>query len=417
MMSSLSERLQALGVKIGTANLPKPKEREKNPFPISSVLPGDLWQTRYGDVFVVETRYKADFQVGKVKLSPISALDMVAAWAKEPSLNECSLEQFIFIDTETTGLAGGTGTYTFLIGAGKFEADHFRLAQFFLSDPGEETAQLAAFEEFVSSSKAVVSFNGKAFDLPLINTRYIINGWPSPLKHTPHIDLLHLARRLWKDRLTSRALGDLEWNILGARRSEQDVPGWMVADLYLDYLHTGDARPLRGVFYHNEIDVLSLAALLNHISSMLSNPLDEGIQYAQDRMAIGKLYADLGYMDEAARIYQRSLEYDSIDQDLYWNAIFQLSFIHKKRGDLQAAAILWEQAAKNKHLYAFEELAKLCEHVDRDFRAALDWTENAIQLIMNQDLPVYIQTQWQESLTHRKKRLKRKLNSKQQRKP
>ena len=410
-MSSLSERLQALGVHIGTDNLPKSRGIYRNTYPIENVLPGNWWETPHGDVFYLETRYKADYQLGRVSLSPMGCLDMVAAWAKEPGIKDIPLEEFIFIDTETTGLSGGTGTYTFLIGAGRFEGDHFRLVQFFLLNPGEETAQLAAFEEFSAPCKVIVSFNGKAFDVPMIKTRYITNGWPCPIDHLPHIDLLHLARRLWKDRLPSRALGDLEWHILGAKRSDKDVPGWMIADLYLDYLHTGDARPLRSVFYHNEIDVVSLSALLGHMSRIISDPFQVEVEYGQDMAAIGKLYADLGYLDRAADLYQRSLELDTDDSETYWEAVSRLSFIQKKRGELSAAELLWTKAAEKDHLYACEELAKLQEHAKRDYLKALEWTENALQIIARSDIPSYVQVQWEESLTHRKDRLRRKIEN------
>ena len=413
-MTSLSERLQALGVTIGADNLPKSKGRFRNTFPISDVLPGDWWQTPHGDVFFVETRYKADYKLGKVNLSPIGSLNLIGDWANEPELKSTTLHEFVFIDTETTGLSGGTGTYTFLIGAGRFDGDYFRLVQFFLMNPGEELAQLAAFEDFISPCKGIVSFNGKSFDVPMIKTRYITNGWPCPLEQIPHIDLLHLARRLWRDRLPSRALGDLEWHILGVKRSDKDVPGWMIADLYLDYLHTGDARPLRSVFYHNEIDVLSLAALLSHISIKISNPFQEEIEHAQDLAAIGKLYADLGYLDQAARLYEQSLKLDREDSSGYWKSVGNLSFIHKKRGDLDAARRLWTISAENGHIYAFEELAKVHEHVDRDYEAALEWTENALEILSEQDFPAYAQMKWEESLLHRKERLLYKIHQKPQ---
>lgn len=409
-MTSLSERLQALGVNIGTDNLPKSKGLYRNTFPISNVLPGDWWQTAHGDVFFVETRYKADYQLGQVKLSPIGSLDLVGDWANEPELKDIPLHQFAFIDTETTGLSGGTGTYTFLIGAGRFDGEHFRLVQFFLMNPGEELAQLAAFEDFISPCKGIVSFNGKAFDIPMIRTRYITNGWPCPIEQIPHLDLLHLARRLWKDRLPSRTLGDLEWQILGAKRSDKDVPGWMIADLYLDYLHTGDARPLRSVFYHNEIDVLSLAALLSYMSNIISDPFQANIEHAEDMAAIGKLYADLSYLDQAAEIYQRSLDLEMENSKAYWKTLGNLSLIHKKQGNLEAAEEIWVLAAENNHIYAFEELAKLQEHVRRDYPTALEWTEKALLIISDQDFPAYAQMKWEECLLHRKKRLLKKIH-------
>jgi hypothetical protein len=416
-MSTLSERLQALGVTIGTRNLPKPREKVHDSFPISSVLPGNWQHTPHGDVFTVETSYKADFQVGKVKLGSMGPLNLIAIYAGEPKVKEYSLEQFLFIDTETTGLVGGTGTYTFLIGAGRFENDLFRLVQFFLTNPSEEIAQLTAFEEFISPCEVVVSFNGKSFDLPLINTRYMINGWPSPLLHLPHLDLLHLARRLWKNRLPSCTFGNIEWNILGVKRSEQDVPGWMIADLYFDYLHTGDARPLRGVFYHNEIDVLSLASLLSYISNLVSSPLSNQIEHTQDLISIAKFYADLGFMDDAANIYQRALESETLSQNHYWETVCQLSLIQKKRGELETAKNLWMRAAGQHHLYAIEELAKLYEHGERDFTAALSWTENALRIINQGDTPLSIQLQWKDSLLHRKKRLLAKIDHIMKRNP
>ncbi|MCJ7702351.1 MAG: ribonuclease H-like domain-containing protein [Anaerolineales bacterium] len=408
-MPSLSDRLQSLGVKVGTRNLPTSKLKPCPEHPIESVLPGDRWLTPHGEVFFVETKYSANFQAGKVELRPTASLEILAAWARAPQLSNLRLEQFAFIDTETTGLAGGSGTYMFLIGVGRFEGDEFRLVQFFLQDPAEETAQLAALEEFLAPCEAFVSFNGKSFDLPIINTRFITNGWPVPLPDAPHLDLLHMARRLWKARLPSRTLGDLEVKILGMQRSEEDVPGWMVPDLYFDYLHTGDARPLRGVFYHNEVDVVSMAALLNHISRIVADPLNYPIEYGLDIISIGKLYADLGHLDQAARIYQRGMEHGDLPNQAYWAAAEQLSFIHKRRGDFSAAHSLWEMAAAKGHLYAHEELAKRYEHHNKDFEKALSWTQKALEILTKDDSLRLKRIQWQEALEHRKNRLEKKL--------
>jgi len=407
-MPSLSEKLQSLGVKIGTQNLPPQKPQLRFDHPIESVLPGDWWTTPHGNVFYVETRYPKDFRVGKVELKPSSSFEIIASWAQEPKLSELNLEQYAFIDTETTSLSSGSGTFAFMIGIGRFEKDEFRLVQFFLHDPGEETAQLAALEEFISPCEAVVSFNGKTFDLPIIRTRFISNGWPNPLEKFPHLDLLHLARRLWKSRLPNRSLGELEVKILGTKRSEQDVPGWMVPQLYFDYLHTGDARPLRRVFYHNEVDIVSLAALLSHMSSLIANPLNTHIDYGLDLIAIGKLYADLGFLDIAADIYQRGIDQDDIIEDAYWSALQQLSFIHKKRGDFATALKHWERAASNGQIYAHIELAKVFEHQRKDYLSALNWTTKGLEIVSN-DSSSLDQMEWQEALEYRRNRLERKL--------
>jgi len=408
-MPSLSDRLKSLGVKVGTQNLPPPKPQARVHHPIDSVLPGDWWETPHGEIFVVETRYNADFKVGAVELKLSAPLDMMAAWGRDPRMNSLALEQFAFLDTETTGLAGGSGTYTFLVGIGRFEGDEFRLVQFFLQDPAEEPAQLAAIEAFLAPCQAVVTYNGKSFDIPLLNTRYITNGWPPPLVDISHLDLLHLARRLWKARLPSRTLGDLEVKILGTQRSEHDVPGWMVADLYFDYLHTGDARPLRGVFYHNEVDVVSLAALLNHMATWLANPLTAKIEHGLDILSIGKLYADLGRLDIAAQIYQRGLGAENLPATEYWEGLKRLSYLHKKRGDLPAALTLWKQAASAHHIYAHVELAMVSEHKNRDFATALHWTQTAIEIVTGPKFSGFKREVVLPELEHRLKRLERKM--------
>jgi uncharacterized protein YprB with RNaseH-like and TPR domain len=410
-MPTISERLKSLGVHVGTSNLPAPKPLPRADYPIESVLAGEWQVTPYGEVFVVETHYRADFLRGTVKLRNSTPLEMIAAWAREPRLPQLPLEKFAFLDTETTGLAGGSGTYTFLVGLGRFEGETFRLAQFFLRDPAEEPAQLSAIENFLAPCEAIVSFNGKSFDLPLLNARYITNGWPPPLKNTAHIDLLHLARRLWRSRLPSRTLGDLEAKILGATRTERDVPGWMVADLYFDYLHSGDARPLLGVFYHNEMDVVSLAALLNHMAILIEDPLSDSVEHGLDQIAIGKLYADLGYLDKAAEIYQHGLAHDDLQETDYVQALEQLSFIHKRRGDQEAALDLWEQAAQNGQIYAHIELAKVYEHKLQDYEEAIHWTENAIQQLHVSNLSSIELTHWLPELEHRLKRLQRKIEN------
>jgi uncharacterized protein YprB with RNaseH-like and TPR domain len=210
--------------------------------------------TSQGDTYIVESIFRWNNLQTQLALT---ALWKTLSQAGTPGIERLSRSSFAFIDTETTGLSGGTGTYAFLIGAGRFDGDDFHLAQFFLRDPYEEPAQLAALENFLAPCQAVVSFNGKAFDAPLLNARFTMHGWHSPLLDMSHIDLLHLARRLWRNRLPKRALIDLEAQILGAQRTEEDVPGWMVPQLYADYLRDGNPQPLKSVFYHNSMDILS----------------------------------------------------------------------------------------------------------------------------------------------------------------
>jgi uncharacterized protein YprB with RNaseH-like and TPR domain len=405
-MNSLSEKLKSLGVKIGARDLPPPRPR--NPYPIEQVVPGHFQETPHGETFLVETRYPFEHRQGRAALCITASLQVIAEWAHEPRLARIEPNAFAFLDTETTGLAGGTGTYAFLVGIGRYDGEAFHLAQFFMRDPAEEPALLAALTEFLQPCQALVTFNGKAFDVPLLNARYISNGDQSPLTSAAHLDLLPLARRLWRERLPSRALGYLEEHILGVTRTHEDVPGWVIPSLYFDYLRSGDARPLKSVFYHNVMDVLSLAALLSHASGLLDDPLSGAVVHGLDLVAMGKLFEDLRHLETAAQLYERGLAHD-LSEEMYWETVRRLSFTQKRRGNLSAAVALWRKAAHSGQIYAHIELAKFYEHRQRDYNEAAQWTHAALALVNGPDFPRQACGRWLADLEHRLARLHRKL--------
>lgn len=394
-----------MGVQVGAEKFPKTGGQK---FPIETVVEGELRATQQGEVYLVELHYPLDHPHGDFQLKLNSPMELVAAWAGDERISQCKPEQFGFIDTETTGLAGGSGTYAFLVGAGRFEGDGFRLTQFFMRDPADEPALLEALEAFLAPCEALVSFNGKSYDLPLLQARYITNGTPFPWPDTAHLDLLHLARRLWRQRLPSRALGYLEEHVLGQTRTGEDTPGWMIPQLYFDYLRSGDARPLKGVFYHNAMDILSLAVLTEYTSHLLADPLDGRVEHALDLVAIGKLNEDLGYLDQAALILEHGLEQE-LPQDVQQQTMKRLSFIQKRRGEMPLALSLWWQAAAAREIYAHEELAKFYEHTEKNFEEALRWTEAALAILSMPETPFVEKLQWEEALKHRRGRLQQKL--------
>jgi TPR repeat protein len=266
---------------------------------------------------------------------------------------------------------------------------------------------LEALIEFLAPCEGLVSFNGKAFDAPLLVTRYSLHRIPVPFKGYAHLDLLPLARRLWRDRLPSRALKYLEEHVLGFTRASEEVPGYEIPWLYFDYLRTGDARPLGGVFYHNAMDVVAMAALLGHISEVLTDPYNGRVEHGLDFVALGKLFEDLSHWDEAARLFERGLESD-LDESDFGVAAKRLSILQKKRGDLEQAVKLWEQAAEKGHIYAHIELAKYYEHKKRDPQTSLQWAMSARDEATRADLPPYIRKHWLDEIDHRLERLKRK---------
>ena len=407
---SLSDRLRSLGVKVGATQLTTPQPEAR--YPIESVVAGNLLPTSAGETYVHEERFAADYHHGLAPIQLQASLDVMAAWAGDTRLRDLPIESFAFLDTETSGLSGGTGTYAFLIGAGRFVNGEFILQQFFMRDPAEEPALLEGLGEFLASAQALVTFNGKAFDGPLLRTRYSLNAIPVPFKDFAHLDLLPLARRLWRDRLESRALKYLEENILLAPRTVEEVPGYEIPYIYFDYLRDGDARPLKGVFYHNAMDVVAMAALLNHTARMLEDPFHEGIEHGLDVIALAKLYEELGQWDTAARLFERGLEKSSgqgLSEDNFAEAVRRLSVLQKRRGDFDEALRLWQAAADQGHIYAFVELAKYYEHKQRDVKSALKWTESAQKQLERSDLPLYVRKHWMDELAHRRRRLESRL--------
>lgn len=405
--SSLADKLKSLGVKTGATKRPHPKPADR--VPIESVVSGDYRQTRYGESFVYEQRYPLNHLHGELSLQSVSLPGILAEWAKDTRIVEMPIESFLFFDTETSGLAGGTGTYAFMVGAGRFEGEEFILAQFFLRDPSEEPAMLEALAEFMTPCEVLVSYNGKSFDAPLLQTRYRLHDMPIPFNKYAHLDLLHLARRLWRDRLASRTLQSIEKNILGVGRTSEEVPGYEIPYLYFDYLRDRNATPMKGVFYHNEIDILSLATLLNHAGIMLSDPFGNNIQDSLDVIAIAKLFEDLHHWDKASRLYEHGLSGELPEED-FSRAVKRLSILQRRRGDIEEAVKWWEQAAGEGQIYAYVELAKHYEHRIKDFHKANLYAKMAMELVDKETTPHYAQLHWKAEIEHRLERLERKMD-------
>lgn len=405
MAATLSAKLKSLGVQVGANNLPPPKPKNANT--VDQVLPGRIHTTPLGETFVVEQTYPPDYRHGNIALPLNVSLQAIADWANDPRLAQGETRHLVFLDTETSGLVGGTGTFAFLIGLGRFTTDGFRLTQIFMRDPIEEPAALAAVTEFLQPLDALVTFNGKAFDAPLLRNRYILNQHAVPFADAAHLDLLPLARRLWRDRLESRALKSLEEHILGATRTEDEVPGWLIPQIYFDYLTSGDARQLKGVLYHNAMDVVAMAALLSHIAQMLDDPLHVALEHGIDIVAIGKLFEDLGRWDDAANLYARGLERELAEAS-FRETVQRLARLQRRRGDFSSAIALWQSATNTRQVYAFVELAKYYEHQTREYALAIEQTRAALAIVKGNDFPRDARKQWLGALEHRLKRLEEK---------
>ena len=408
----LKAQLEALGMRKGTAHITPATTtaREKRPS-IETLVAGEVVENAGGRCFVASLAHEPAHVHGPAPLRQFLELDptTLAHLGKDDGLAGIDVRDAVFVDTETTGLAGGTGTYAFLIGIGYFHDDRFVIEQFFMRDYGEEPAQLLALAERLDRFAAVVSFNGKAFDLPLIQTRLTLSRIPFALAGAPHLDLLFPSRRLWRDSLPSCALSSLETEVLGVRRTGEDVPGYLIPALYFDYVRSGDAQPMAGVFYHNVQDILSLVSLSARLCRTIENPLDAGVT-PLEKLGVARLYEDAGRIDESAQAYQAAL-HGTLQRPYEWDALRRLSLMLKRAGRRDEAADIWRAMLGregDRDIFPFVELAKHYEWHTRDLDEALTITTRAIEYVSGW-FSLWQREQAMPDLEHRLNRLQRKL--------
>jgi hypothetical protein len=282
------------------------------------------------------------------------------------------LSRAAFLDTETTGLSGGTGTAAFLIGVGWVEGDAFRVRQYFMRDYNEEPALLEALARDLAGFERLVTFNGRQFDVPLLETRYRLDRGRFPLAGALHLDLLHPARRLWKLRLDSCRLQALESELLGVRRIG-DVPGDEIPDIYFRYIRGRDAGALGRVLDHNFVDVVSLAALTARAVRWIADgePTDP-----RDAFSLGRVLERAQLHERAEHEYRRTLAMDA--GELRVPALLSLGRFAKRRHRHGEALPLWREAAAAGECAAFRELAIHFERRRREPRAALEVVDEAL---------------------------------------
>ena len=310
----------------------------------------------------------------------------------------------IFVDTETTGLAGGTGTHVFLVGLGRFEHGSFRVRQYFLRHPGEERALLDAIEQDVRDASCLVSYNGRTFDIPMLETRFRMHHHHCRFPDM-HLDLLHPVRSVWKHRLPSCSLGTVEQYVLGVTRVD-DAPGWMIPQLYFSYLQSRRIETLRDVFNHNRQDIVSLARIAGLVHSYqagLSIP-----DHPSDRLGVAIIQIRLGDIDRALPVIRQDSGSALAPAELRYRAVREASVALKRARRYPEAIDLWHERLADPsraiRMLAAEELAKYMEHHSRDHRAALDVAMRAVQGAQLAGDRIMI-----ESFTKRIERLESKL--------
>jgi len=385
MATDLRDKLRQLGVTKGSAHLkPSIHPQGRRSHPIEKLFNGQVVESTLGRAFLVEERYAPDHPHGHARLAWLleQQAGIAAQLGRDPALASVDLSRCVFLDTETTGLAGGTGTLAFLVGIGSFEAKAFCVRQFFLRDPDEEAAMLAALSERMEDGQAIVTFNGRGFDLPLLQARYVLARLRPAWLALPHLDLLMPARRVWRDRLPSCALSSLEANVLGVQRERDDVPGYLIPQMYLDYLQTGDAREMPRVMYHNRQDILSMVTLAAQLCQTFADPLAAEFIDPADLVSLGKWYDDLNMPVEAERAWRAALQRE-LPATSRATALVRLGALLKRQDRRSEAVVAWEQLAQASEwdVTAHVELAKHWEWHAGDLGQAIVWTQAAQQIV------------------------------------
>lgn len=324
-------------------------------------LGGAVVEDASGAVIVVDREYRAEMRHGHTAIGDIAAtihggLDalqvMARAWPAAHGIGE----RILFLDLETTGLFGGAGTQAFLIGCAVLEGDAIRVRQFLLPGFEHERAVLAQLQEFAASQGALCTYNGRSFDVPLVETRFLFNRVPCPVDGLPHLDMLHAARRLWRQRpLTmgtpdpddsSCSLAVLEKHIAGLHRVG-DVPGYEIPSRFFRFVRDGDARPLEAVLEHNRLDLISLAAVLARaITLITSGPSAAGT--AQEAYGLARVYERAGEYDNAEASLLRTIDFAKrvgAEPEVLGEALRRLAWIRRRDRRPHEAAEAWQELA------------------------------------------------------------------------
>jgi hypothetical protein len=395
---------------------------------VADSLGGRRLSTRFGECLVIDRRYEAERWHGDVQIGECVIDDMDALRLLDPSLKTCRAAlsglpqepcpRTVFIDLETTGLSGGAGTLAFLVGCGYFDLGAFQVRQFLLTSHAGERALLAAVADFFDATALIVTYNGKTFDVPVMETRWTFHRMDMPLDGVPHFDMLHPARRLWKQRAEAKpAAGDeggcrlstLERVLFDVQRVG-DVGGFEIPGRFFGFVRSGDPRPLEPVLEHNRIDLVSLAAVTARAARLAREGHEICRDYAE-ALALGKIFekADLPGRAEACYRYACGSPESIVRAD----ALYRLGIRLRRDRRFADAASAWrelieftEPRAMRRGLLgdlrqvAVEALAIHQEHRARDLAGA---RELALTSLDESGGPRA------ESVRHRLARLDRKL--------
>jgi uncharacterized protein len=365
---------------------------------------GQVVENEFGQHFQTERLFASHKNHGSADVGALADLpDDLLETLGNGEIRAVAPQRWAFLDTETTGLAGGSGTYAFLIGVGRITREGFKVRQFFMREYAEERSILSALETHLNDFDVLITYNGKSYDQPLLETRYLMSRHKAPFARLGHLDLLHGARRLWKLRLASCRLMQLEEQILGVYR-EGDLPGELIPYVYFEYLRSREAQRLVPIFHHNAMDILTLACLTAIVPAAFRTTDWEslarvGVRRGEDLAGIARWLLAAEEHEQALSLLKRAIE-AGLPDPLLFRALWDTALLEKKLGRPAPAVHVFTELATCRNEYricALEELAKHYEHEERDYLRALEFTNQALEFEPS------------SALTHRRTRLERRL--------
>ncbi len=363
---------------------------------------------------IFENPYPLHVRYGRISLAAGLDLDrnlmakLIRASSRDDEPGEVDLQRALFIDLETTGLAGGTGTLPFLVGMGFYKDDRFHVVQHFLEDPAEEGIFIAGLRRFFGEMdfQSLVTYNGKLFDIPLLETRFVLNRTPFPLTDLPHLDFLFSARTLWKHKHESCRLFHLAREVVQADRLE-DIPSAEIPVRYFEYLRTRDFSLIEPILYHNQEDILSLLGVvisgLHQIAEGERTAAAGAPSDAMDLYGTGKFFERVGDAETSVRYYERALQ-GRLSRDTAAAARRSLSAHFKKAKKYDRAVALWQEMTRANQLVSFRELAIHYEHREKNLQRALNVAQEGMVLALDEAAELFL-----KDFEHRIERLKAKL--------
>ncbi len=338
---------------------------------LDAVLKGNEVHTPFGPCYEIKSSFPATYRHGRYCLDAFSRIDFnsLDIFCGGPGANHISPEAILFLDLETTGLSLGTGTYVFLVGLGYFRAGKYWVHQFFLRNFQEEPALLYYACKIMGDFQYLVTFNGKRFDIPLLEARLLLCAQAVNIDKMVFWDLLYPTRRLWSDRLENCRLGTIEHTQLGIVREGMDIPGDMIPDVYFRYIHKGNAENIDKIVYHNVIDILSLTTLMISIDKNLENkdPLEVNV------LSIGRYYENRGGTEVDRQCYEIVSQKGRTSQEKA-EALYFLARQWKRQGRNDKAYEIWKHLIKKgnfRYLESIVEMAKYFEHKTKEFDEAI----------------------------------------------